>query len=216
MQTPDDFQTHTPGLTPFFAVADGLAALHAPHMEAVVHDLATGCVAHIANPMSHRGAGDPSHLEGFAWDASSRVIGPYEKINWDGRRMKCVSIVLRDLEGAPLGLLCLNIDVSGLDAVRRALDLFLAPSAPQGDVASLFVADWHESVNRLVAAWTAERGLVLDRLDRAQRRALIAELQRKGAFEARRAPAYVARLLGISRATLYSELAALRAEAGEA
>jgi predicted transcriptional regulator YheO len=130
--------------------------------------------------------------------------------------MKCVSIVLRDGAGAPLGLLCLNTDVSGLDAVRRALDAFLAPAAPQGEVASLFVADWHESVNRLVAAWTAERGLVLDSLDRAQRRALIAELQRRGAFEARRAPAYVARLLGVSRATLYGELAALRAEAGEA
>lgn len=208
-----DGETHHAALTPFFAIADGLAALYAPYLEAVVHDLSTASVAHIANPMSHRGPGDPSHLEDFAYDPGSRVVGPYEKINWDGRRMKCVSVVLRDPAGEPLGLLCLNTDVSGFDQVRRALDAFLAPAAAQGDVASLFVADWHESVNRLVAAWTGERGLTVERLDRIQRRALIAELQRKGAFEARRAPAYVARLLGVSRATLYGELAALRAQA---
>lgn len=207
-------QTHNPALTPFFAVADGLAALHAPYVEAVVHDLATGCVAHVANPMSRRRPGDPSHLEDFTYDLASRTVGPYEKVNWDGRRLKCVSIILRDVSGDPLGLLCVNTDVSALDRVRRALDSYLtSPAAQHGDIEKLFSGDWNEQVNRLIAGWTTERGVSVDRLDRAQRRELIAELRRKGAFEARRAPAYVARILSVSRATVYAELAALKAEA---
>jgi predicted transcriptional regulator YheO len=50
----------------------------------------------------------------------------------------------------------------------------------------------------------------VDRLDRAARRALIEDLHATGGFEGRRAPAYVATILGISRATVYNELARLK------
>src|SRR5258708_11731295 len=100
------------GLSNFFAVADGLAELFRPFIEVAVHDLATDCIAHIANPFSPREPGDPSDLKEITFDASARVIGPYEKINWDGRRIKTISVVLRADNGKPVGLLCINADVT--------------------------------------------------------------------------------------------------------
>ena len=209
MRNLDDDQAWTPGLEPTFAVADGIAALFAPYVEAVVHDLATEAIAYIANPQSNRTPGDPSQLEEITFVGSERVIGPYEKINWDGRRMKCISIVLRE-GGEPIGLLCLNADLSSFDSVRRALDAFLGTPAQDEQVSALFVNDWHERINRFVTGWCRDHDTVIDAIDRKQRRELIGALFETGAFEARRAPAYVARILGVSRATIYNEIAAVR------
>jgi len=197
-------------LRPFFGVADGLAALFRPFLEAVVHDLATDSIAHIANPFSPREVGDPSDLQGIAFAPSAHVIGPYEKINWDGKRIKSISVVLRDGAGRVIGLLCINADVSEFDAARRMLQAFLGVAESTDSVEPAFRDDWHEKINRFVGAWAAEHHTTLPRLDRAGRNALIAALHQTGAFEGRSAHAYVAKILGVSRATVYNELARAR------
>ncbi|OZI66976.1 hypothetical protein CAL28_04510 [Bordetella genomosp. 11] len=198
-------------LHPYHAVADALAALFCPFVEAVVHDIRTDRVTHVAHPFSPRAAGDPSDLGDVDFAPDTSVIGPYEKINWDGRRIKSVTAVLRDQGGHPIGLLCVNADVTEFEGVRRMLDGFLrtTDSAPSPD--DLFRNDWHERINRYVATWTAQRDTIVARLNREQRRQLIEDLHRTGAFDGKHAPAYVAGVLGISRATVYAELARLRA-----
>ncbi|MCA0356972.1 MAG: PAS domain-containing protein [Proteobacteria bacterium] len=215
MQDLPDHQAWTPSLEPHFAVAQGIAALFAPFVEVVVHDLASESVAHIANPMSRRAPGDPSQLDDVRFSADQHLIGPYEKTNWDGRRMKSISIVLREGDAA-IGLLCINIDVSAFDQVRRALDGFLGSPPRDENVRALFVHDWHERINGFVTQWCADRKLRISDIDRRDRRELIEGLQAMGAFEARRAPAYVARILGVSRATIYNELSALRQDSAPA
>lgn len=210
-----DSQAYTPGLQPSFAVADGIAMLFSPFVEVVIHDLASEAIAYISNPQSRRTPGDPSQLEELNFDPAQKVIGPYEKTNWDGRRMKCLSIVLRQTD-TPIGLMCINVDVSSFDQVRRALDGFLGAPAQDENVRALFVHDWHERINRFVTEWCVERGVQLSTIDRGARRELIGGLNDIGAFQARRAPAYVARILGVSRATVYNELSALRRDASPA
>ncbi len=210
-----DSEPWTPALEPSFAVADGIAALFAPYVEVVIHDLATESIAYIANPQSRRVPGDPSQLDDVHFAPGQRVIGPYEKTNWDGRRMKCVSIVLRDGENA-VGLLCINTDVSAFDQIRRALDGFLGAPPQDENVRALFVHDWHERINRFITDWCADHNMPISAIDRTARRELIGALQGIGAFEARRAPAYVARILGVSRATVYNELSALRQDSTQA
>jgi predicted transcriptional regulator YheO len=204
-----DSQAFTPGLEAHFAIADGIATLFAPYVEVVIHDLATEEVAYISNDLSRRVAGDPSQLDEIGFDPDLRVIGPYQKTNWDGRRMKCISIVLREKD-APIGLMCLNVDVTQFDLVRRALDGFLGAEPRNEGVQALFVHDWHEKINQFVADWCATRDIRIEQIDKASRRELISALRDSGALEQRRAPAYIARILGVSRATVYNELAALK------
>jgi predicted transcriptional regulator YheO len=204
-------------LQPHFAVADGLAALFKPFVEVIVHDLVTDKVAYVAQPFSPRAVGDPSELSEASFDAGAGVIGPYEKINWDGRRIKSVSIVLRDAlsrsQPKAIGLMCINTDVTEFDSVRRMLQGFLGVAETSRETQALFLDDWHEKINRFVAAWTAEHSTTLDRLDRSGRQALVEALYATGGFDGRRAPAYVAEILGVSRATLYNQLARLKAGA---
>ena len=200
-------------LEPYFSVADALAALFSPWVEVVVHDLELDSVAYIANPFSPRAAGDPSDMKEVHFAPDARVIGPYEKINWDGRRMRSISVVVRDHAAEPVGMLCVNADVTQFEVMRRTLQGFLGVTEPAGTVATCFHDDWHEKINRFLASWTYQRATTLDRLDRQGRRELIEALYQARGFEGRRSPAYVASVLGVSRATVYNELASLRRHA---
>jgi hypothetical protein len=95
-------------------------------------------------------------------------------------------------------------------AIQRTVQGFLGFDGETAPDAA-FRDDWHERINRFVAAWTAKQSTTLDRLDRSGRRALIEALHTSGGFEGRRSPAYVAQILGVSRATVYNELARLKA-----
>ena len=83
-------------------IAKTIALLFFPYVEIVIHDLQSQTVAYIANNLSKRELGDESALEEMDHSAESGTIGPYEKINWDGRRMRCVSTVLFGVFG-PMG-----------------------------------------------------------------------------------------------------------------
>jgi len=189
-----------------------MAALFSPWVEAVIHDLELDTVAYIANPFSPREPGDPSDLKEIHFAPDARVIGPYEKINWDGRRIRSISVLLRNEVPALIGMLCVNADVTQFEAMRRTLEglLGVAGVSDKGAVESAFRDDWHERINRFLASWTHQRATTVDRLDRNARRELIGALYQAGGFEGRRSPAYVASILGVSRATVYNELALLR------
>lgn len=197
-------------LQPYFAIADAVAALFQPFVEAVVHDLRTDSVAYVAGALSPRAPGDPSEMSEVGFEAATQVVGPYEKTNWDGRRLKSISAVLRDGKDKPVGLLCINADVTEFEAVQRMLQGFLRLPAADGAAPVRFHDDWHAKLNAFVADWTARRQTRLDRLDRGQRQELIEALHATGAFQAPRAAAYVAQLLGVSRATVYNQLARRR------
>ena len=79
----------------FRAIADAIATLFFPHAEVVLHDLRTQKVDYIANNLSKRAIGDDSSLEDMLSDDIREVnIGPYEKLNWDGQKIRSLSTVL--------------------------------------------------------------------------------------------------------------------------
>ena len=194
------------------ALADAIAALFGPMVEVAVHDLDTDTLAYVVGAMSPREVGDPSDLRALGRPGRDGFIGPYEKTNWDGRRLKSVSVVL---PGEPAAMLCINADVSRFEALRDTLETILRPEIPvlHGEAGPLLRHDWHETLNRHVASWCKERGRDARNLDRDQRRALVRSIFEAGGFEAPRAVPYVASLLNLSRATIYNEIAAVRKSA---
>ena len=96
-------------LKPYVPVCQAIATLLQPHAEVVLHDLATGNIAFIANAFSKRRPGDSSMTDvEVAISIDSSVIGPYRKTNWDRRQLRSVTAVLRDHANRPVGLLCIN------------------------------------------------------------------------------------------------------------
>ena len=192
------------------AMADGLAALLHPHVEVVLHDLATQRVVYIANNVSQRALGDDSALADMDFDPSEAVMGPYEKCLWDGRRVRSVSIVARDQRRRPIGMICINVDLTAYDKARTALDLLLNGVRVMQQPEKLFRDDWQERINAFLHSWLQQRQLAMPHLDRQQKRELVNALYLEGAFKGKSAPNYVARVLNLSRATIFNYLKTMK------
>jgi predicted transcriptional regulator YheO len=198
-------------LAPFIPVADAIAVVLRPHAEVVIHDLGTGTIRHIANRLSPRDPGDDSLADvGDIESLDDAVIGPYAKTNWDGRRLKSVTAVLRDARNRAVGLLCINVDVSMFESLHALTRDFLRFGDTEAKPSALFRNDWREEVNDIVGQFLTDRGTTLAVMGIDEREALVQLLEARGLFDVRNAPSYIAPLLGLSRATLYKTLKAVR------
>lgn len=185
---------------------DGIAALFFPYAEVVVHDLGTQSVVYIANNISKRALGDASALDNIEFDSDENILGPFEKLNWDGRAVRSVSIVARDDDGSAIGVICLNLNIAVFEQARAALDLFVkgAKVIPQPD--KLFKDDWQERINTFLHHWLQQHQLGLTMLSREHKRQLVHALYEQGAFNGKSAANYVANVLDMGRATVFKHL----------
>ena len=194
----------------FRLLADSIARLFAPHAEIVLHDLTTNTIAYIANCFSKRRPGDSSLLDIVDLDFGQAIIGPYTKTNWDGRRLKSVSTVIRDETGRPVGLMCINHDIEAFSLALEQLSAIVTTAAPLRHATELFAADWRERINDEIAAFLTARNMTIAGLDPTMTEDLVGQLDRSGYFGIRNATTYIADILGVSRATLYNRLNAAR------
>src|SRR5260370_5059630 len=75
-------------LARYRSIADGIVQLFPPYTEVVIHDLSTQTVVYVANNQSKRELGDDSSLDDIEFDPEESVIGPHEKLRWDGRTIR--------------------------------------------------------------------------------------------------------------------------------
>ncbi len=186
--------------------AEAVARLLGSKVEVVVHSLRTETVAHICNPISKREVGDPSYLSEIDFREGDSVLGPFERLNWDGRVIRSISAVLRDAAGDPVALACINFDLSDMRAAQNAISTLIGAPLSDQPPEALFKNDWHDQMNRYIVDWCRSRNLTVDGLTRADRRRLIEEIDRTDGLREKHAASYVARVLGVSRATIYNDL----------
>ncbi|MEV8377389.1 PAS domain-containing protein [Kribbella sp. NPDC056861] len=193
-------------------VCDAIARLLSPHAEVVLHDPVKDEVIGIWSAFADRAVGDPSLL-GELEELSATgpdVYGPYPKSLADGRRLSSVSAVLRDDNGEPDVVLCINVDRTAFETASRVLAAFAAPVVGQPRV--LFEHDWSETLNELVADYVRERQVAVDQLTKEDRLELLVQLDKAGVLSQRRAVPTVARALQVSRSALYQLIAQARKE----
>ena len=199
------------------SMADGVAALMYPHAEVVIHDLQRQEIVYLANNYSNREIGSPSHMDEVEFTEGDRVLGPYRKVNWDGKVLKSISVVMRNSNGQAEAMICINLDMSDMNRMHQVLGMMLAApeeghqliedNGEQSDkVAEIFRDDWHERINIFIQEWLQEKGLSLQALGRSDKRDLVLALETKGAFQGQGSANYVARCLGLGRATVYKYL----------
>jgi len=187
-------------------LADGIVLLFSGYVEVVIHDLRTQTVVYIANNISKRNLGDDAALDEVEFDENENVIGPYEKLNWDGLNIRSTSIVLRDDDNQQIGMLCINMNIASFEAAKTLLDTFLsgAQLVPQPD--KLFHDDWQERINSFIHHWLNENRLNMNSLSHKHKRALVEALYEEGAFEGKSTQNYVASVLNMGRATVFKYL----------
>lgn len=191
----------------FVTIAQGISLLFYPHIEVVIHDLKAGKIAAIFNNMSRREVGDESLIDDIEDISNIPDIFPvYCKTNWDGRMIKSISITIRNGHGKPTHLLCMNLDISKWEEMHHFILSMIQPSNQAEKPELLFKNDWREKINVYVTEYLKKEGFILKNLTKEKKRELIHLLYQEGAFEAKNAAAYIADVLGISRATIYNYL----------
>lgn len=192
-------------LSQYKPVAEAISLLLFPHAEVVLHDLKTGCVGAIFNNLSKRSVGDESLLDEMdQLSDTQNLFPPYFKTNWDGRKMKSVTAVLRNQNGKPIGLLCINLDISKWEEMHHFILDLIKPTTAMPDF--LFKNDWREKINIYVSSYLKQHALRLESLNKAEKKNLLLALQQEGAFDTKNAASYVGEVLQISRATVYNYL----------
>src|ERR1700677_4483769 len=96
----------------FLPTAEAIQRLLDPYAEVVIHDIKRNKIAAIFHPFSKRRVGNPSLLTPEEMSGLEDCIGPYEKLNWNGNKLKSISSVIRDETDQIVGLLCINLDIS--------------------------------------------------------------------------------------------------------
>lgn len=198
-----------PDLAKYIPVAKAIEALLHPYAEIVLHDLATQKIAAIFNNYSRRNAGEDSLLEKELHAKKlPDYFEPYEKTNWNGKKIKSTTATIRDAKGKPVGLFCINLDISKLEELQLMLSTFMG-GGQQLLPKELFSDDWKEKINLFVHGYLKKQGKTLATMTKEDKRLLVLKLFEEGAFRAKHAAAYVGNVLDISRATVYKYLSNL-------
>jgi predicted transcriptional regulator YheO len=196
-------------------VVPGLAATFGRSCEVVLHDYRQPdhSVVAVAGGVTGRRVGGAMSEIGLAVLAAGDEA--VDELNYltrtlDGRLVKSSTMPLRDEHGTVFGALCVNLDVTALRQVGDLLaDLAGGGGAP---TATTFSDDVEEVVDAVVRAEELALAKPVAGLGKPERLRLLRALDRRGVFHLRGAAPKVAARLGISRASLYADLAACRTE----
>ncbi|MBE0496886.1 MAG: PAS domain-containing protein [Campylobacterales bacterium] len=194
-----------PALKPYLPVCEAIGKLFAPNVEVVLHDLETKTLVFIANAFTKRRAGD-AMLSHPQLPKNGDWVGPYDKSLEECKALKAVSIILRDEQEKPIGMLCINYDITPAKALFESLKILVSCDASTPSPGAFFSQNWKEHTDELIAQFLSERNVALQGLSTNEKRELAVFLEAKGTFAIRNALGYVCGVLSVSRATIYNWL----------
>jgi D-arginine utilization repressor len=177
-------------------LCDAIVRLMDPLVEIIIHDIALNRIAYINGKISNRKMGDASLLDTEGLNNLDQIA--YPKVNFNGSLVKSISLKLEDNY-----LLCINCDISIFNKMQELSSTFLQMgNQPQ----SLFTNDWQEKLHVSIHSYLQNHTLSFDRLSQSDKKTLAKHLFDLRAFHEKNAADYVAKVLGLGRATVFKYL----------
>jgi predicted transcriptional regulator YheO len=203
--TLEDQQT----LGSFKSVVDGIAANFGENCEVLLHSFESldRSIIHIANGhITGRRVGSPITDLGMkiireSADTDRDVSGCYYSKTTDGKTLRSVSILIRNTDSKPIGMLCINFNMSApfIDIIHtfqaREEGAENSENFVQNidDLVKITLKDTINTVNGLKNIPNHEKN-----------KTIVYELIKRGIFDIRGAIDIVARELSLSRYTIYN------------
>ena len=199
-------------LKTYIPMIEATTSLLAPFLEIAIHDLTTGKICAIYHNLSNRNVGDPSPLKelGISADKFPDVFDPYYETNWNGHKIKCTTVTVRDENRKPLFLICFNFDTYVFQDIQLNLKTFLEVKKSSDNPVEIFNENWQEKIDRYLVDYLTHNKLLKNNLSRQQKQNMVEELSKHGVFFYKNGANYVAKQLNLSRATIYNYLKVLR------
>jgi predicted transcriptional regulator YheO len=221
VHVPEEIDSHLKNKI-FASLRPAMAAivdLLGPGCEVVLHDMSRpdASVIAIEGNVTGRDVGAPltnSGLTSLRSPESGRVYS-YTTVAEGGRVIKSASVFLSDERGTIFGGLCINLDITPFLTFDRHLQGLLRPTDDDDAPAQTFGSDVGEVLDKMLDDAIGAAGIPSSLMQRADRLRVVRTLEEKGAFLLKRAIPLVAERLGVSRHTIYSDLAEIEESRGE-
>lgn len=227
-------------LQQYTVIVEFLGKALGPDYEVVLHDLSSKdlAITAIANGhISGRKAGGPltdaalRMLSSRAYETDDYLCN-YKGIAQNGHVLRSSTMFIRDEDGKPVGLLCINFDDHHYkELVEKLLstihpDAFLeqhpagsspllekspAPQEVSAPITENFSMDIPSLMEKMFHDTTAALTMPIDRLNQSERREIVYQLNEQGLFQLKGAVSFVARKFSCSNATIYRYLSEISA-----
>lgn len=204
-----------PILKNMIPLVEGIASTFGRNCEVVLHDVRNpeSSIVAIANGhVTNRVVGGPMSEYGLA--DLKRGCFDSNKINYlkktkDGRVLKSTSMYIKDDKENLIGFLCINFDISELTIIKNILNDFInvsenativaAEGSGQGDAI-------HDVLARIVDTTVEAMGKPVAFMTKEEKVHVVQSLEGQGVFQVKGAVDYVAKVLCVSRYTIYNYL----------
>ncbi len=185
-------------------IGQAIAKLFGTLTEVVVHDLKTQKIIFIEGSLSKRKVGDPSLLDDELNSLDEISLAPYTKLNFDGRLIKSISIPISENQ-IPIALLCINFDISPFQDLNLIINNFLDKTVTKKpDI--LFKSDWQERINEFIHEYIKTNNLHFSSLTNNDKKKIVKKLYDSNAFSEKGSAEYIAKILDLSRASVFNYL----------
>ncbi len=222
----------------FTLLVDFLGQALGPDYEVTLHDLdpESNSIVAIANGrISGRDLGSPltnmalRMLSQKQYKTQDYAVN-YTGISASGKTIRSSTMFIKDENGEPVGLLCINFDDSRFHSISDSIlklvhpDEFVyhhyfpldAPAKqpikvqPLGDNTESFYNDVAGMMKEIFDEVAAQVDIPLDRLTQGERTEFIAQLHERGLFRLKGAVQFVGEMLGCSQASIYRYLSKVK------
>lgn len=137
----------------------------------------------------------------------------YMKKTSDGRILKSSLMFIKDEKGELIGFLCINIDISEITVVKNILnDMFgiVTPESSTESQEESFGSTINEVLSNIVNKTLDKFGKPVAFMSKEDKVSIVEVLDEKGVFLIKGAVDYVAKVLCVSRYTIYNYLDEIR------
>ncbi|WAH35914.1 helix-turn-helix transcriptional regulator [Alicyclobacillus dauci] len=143
-------------------------------------------------------------------------VSGYKTTTSDGRTVKSTTALIRDHEGVAIGAFCINFDVHSLLQSQGVIHELVAMDEPEEEQGEREIVDnvW-TVVTDLIHHAVNESAVPVDQMSKVDKMRVVSFLDSKGLFLIKGAIDEVARILDLSKVTVYGYLEALKTASTE-
>lgn len=206
-------KTLHPILKAMIPMVEGIAKTFGKNCEVVLHDLRNYKSSIIAIENGHvtgRSIGSPmteSGLKAIQKGNTKENIINYTGKTMDGRVLKSSTMFIKDQIGEVIGSLCINFDMSTLLVAQNAINEIMQTSNHDKVESTNYSVNFvNDVLSDIVSNTINQLGKPVAYMNKEEKVDIVKKLNDQGAFLIKGAIDYVAKVLCVSRYTIYNYL----------
>lgn len=210
-------ENYNPLLNSFIPLVEALGKMFGKNCEVVLHDISNPQRSIVAIANGHvtgRKVGGPMTDYGLMIlrEGKYEDIINYRSKSKDGKILKSSTIFLKDEKNRAFGCICINFDISEVEMLRNILAEICDTESDNTQVVDETFADDVNSVLANIVSNTLDNfGRPINYMTKEDKVNVVKILDSKGVFLIKGSVDYVAKVLCVSRYTIYNYLDEIRA-----